>query len=351
MPTVSGSSRRAKGEGSWEVLPSGKTRLVKIQNGQKLTGPAAIGKVAARAAWEEKYAKPKGKSRLSLSTFAKTWVDDQSGSPTTLEQLRIFVESKIQDDPIGDIPIKSIDEPDVRAWLSRQKQADETVKRNLGRLKQILKAAGIAVDVTRPKKPDHKRRPLTPRERQELPTVLAAATEECRRAILIAYYTGARKSEILALRHSDRDGSGIWIRRRAVATRGRLDVQAQTKNSRSRRWIPLPPQLDWIGEGQGFVVTGTARPLSPHVLTKEFRSAIAGTSWEKVPYCGFHTLRRTYAMTLLENQVDVVTAADLLGHDPMMLTKEYTRSREDLKLAAVAKSFHTPLDTTHETAC
>lgn len=54
---------------------------------------------------------------------------------------------------------------------------------------------------------------------------------------------------------------------------------------------------------------------------------------------GPHALRRTYGMTLLEAGVDVVTAADLMRHDPAMLLQEYARTRTDLKREAVRRTF------------
>jgi integrase len=346
-------SRRAKGEGTWETLPSGKIRLVKQAGGKTLKGPAAAGKIAARNEWEKKWGSKKGAGPVSLSQFAKTWMENQKGSPSTMEQLRIFISSKIDRDPIGLLSLGSIGDDSVRAWLRRQTQEPPTVRRNLGRLKQILKAAGIQCNVTKPADPGHGRRPLSPRERECLPKVLEQAPDEpTRRAIQVAIYTGLRRSEIIALRHEDRDGDGIWVRRRAIATKGRLDVQAATKSARSRRWVPIPPQLDWIGNGKGFVLTDSLQPVSPHVLTKGFRKAIEGTVLAGLPYLGFHALRRTYLMMLMEEGADVVTAAAIGGHDPVMLMQVYLKSREDLKVAAVERAFgaHSTQETTHEEA-
>jgi integrase len=65
-----------------------------------------------------------------------------------------------------------------------------------------------------------------------------------------------------------------------------------------------------------------------------------------VPHMGPHALRRTYGMQLLEAGVDVVTAADLMRHDAKMLLEEYARSRPDLKIAAIARTFGEQVGTT-----
>lgn len=347
-------SRRAKGEGTWEELPSGKVRLVKQRAGRYLKGPARPSKTEARAAWESKWSKPKGQSRLSFSTFARNWKTHQCGSTSTLEQLEIFVSSKIEADPIGDLPISSIEDTDVETWLRRQKGASSTIRRNLGRLKQILKAAGVECKVSRPKDSGHARRPLSSSERGDVDKILSQCDEPTRRAALIALYTGLRRSEIIALKHEDRDGAGVWVRRRGIATKGRLDIEPTTKSAKSRRWVPLPPQLeDMIGPpSTGFVLTDSKEPISPHALTKRFKRAKKGTSMEHMPFAGFHTLRRTYGMILLETGTDIVTASEMMGHDAAMLLKEYARSREDLKTEAAKRAFSVPTtqDTTHEKA-
>jgi integrase len=329
-------------------------RLIVQKDGRRLKGPAANTKTEARAEWANRHEKPRGANRPSLSTFAKNWKDSQRGSPSTLEQLRIFVSSKIERDPIGEVKVHDLTDSDVRDWLVRQKGEPSTVKRNLGRLKQILKAAGFDSKVSRPHDPGHARRPLTTEERRTIPKLIDQAPDEpTRRAIEIAIGTGLRRSEIIALRHEDRDGRGVWVRRRAIATKGRLDVQPSVKSGRSRRWVPLPPSLEWIGSAKGFVLTDSKEPVSPHVLTKGLKKASKGTALEGMPFAGFHALRRTYLMMLLESGADIVTVAEIGGHDVTMLQNEYLRSREDLKIKAVEGAFggpnHHPI--THEGAC
>jgi site-specific recombinase XerD len=74
-------------------------------------------------------------------------------------------------------------------------------------------------------------------------------------------------------------------------------------------------------------------------LTHRLKDAMKGTALENIKYAGLHIFRRTYGMVLLEKGVDVTTAAELMRHDPVMLLKEYTRSREDLKRDAIKKAF------------
>jgi len=351
---VSGFQRQARGDGTYQVnKKTGDVRLVKRLNKKQYAGPWKSSRPEAKRGWNAKFASPSESARPSLSTFAKSWRAQLRGSHSTLQQWDLFLRNKLgidldeldaerkSLDPIGKMPLNEIDSAVVKAWLARQEGAPTTVRRLLGRLKQILKDAGIHVEVRRPADPGHARRPLSPPERSDLDQVLANADEPTRRAILIALYTGLRRSEICALRHSDRDGNGIWVRRRAIQTKGRVDVQPNTKTAKSRGWVPLPAAVrEFIGPPrQGYVLTDDKEILTPVALTHRLKDAMRGTSIGKVPYAGLHTFRRTYGMILLEKGVDVATAAELMRHDPAMLLKEYARSREDLKVDAIKKAF------------
>jgi integrase len=333
--------RRSKGEGTFQTRQSDQwVRLVLRKGPKQLAGPYRPNPTQARKAWIEKHQKPSDRNLPSFSTFANNWILDLKGSPATIAQWQLLVANKIDADPIGDLKLSQIDDAAVRAWLSRQSGAQTTIRRNLGRIKQLLAAAGVRVEVRRPPDPGHERRPLSPRERLAVDRVLEQADEPTRRAILIAYYTGMRRSEICALKHSDVDGDGVWVQRRVIQTTGRLDEQQTTKTAKSRAWVPLPAALKgFVGKGKGYVLTDSSEPISPVALTHRVKRAMKGTALEHMPYTGLHVFRRTYGMILLESGVDVVTAAELMRHDPAMLLKEYTRSREDLKRDAIRKAF------------
>ena len=86
---------------------------------------------------------------------------------------------------------------------------------------------------------------------------------------------------------------------------------------------------------------GTDRkPMYPDTLRAAVKRLMAKAGII-VPYGGPHTLRRSYGMALLEAGVDIVTAAELMRHDPATLLAEYARSRRDLKTSAIERTFGT----------
>jgi integrase len=228
----------------------------------------------------------------------------------------------------------------VRAWFDGLDLAPTTKRKRLGFVHQILRAHGNESRYKPPKSERHTRRPLTPQEVAKLRAEILSLPNEKRIGVLLCLECGLRRSEACGLRHEDREGDGIRIRRTVVRVTGEVRVRQKGKTASSHAWIPLPPSLvGEIGRGSGYVLGGKT-PMYPDVLTNAVRRVceVAGL---RVPHAGPHALRRTYGMTLLEAGVDVVTAAELMRHDPKMLLDEYARSREDLKADAVQRAFGT----------
>lgn len=333
-----GSKRRTKGEGSPEQLPSGLWRWNIVINGKKIHGPAAETKKEARELLNQKLrGKPNGPS---FTDFARTWRQSKTGSQSTLDQWDILIETKIAADPIGDMALNTIGDNELSWWVKRQTQSAVTVRRNLGRLRQILKAGGNQARTDRPPDPGHDRRPVGQKQRSEIWTIYEQADEATRRGIILAWHGGLSRSEMCAAWHEDIEDGGIWVQRRAIATKGQLIIEPFTKTKQRRTWVPLTPlALKFAGKGKGFILTDSSEPLSPDALSKRFRKACAGTRFEKQKYFGLHALRRTFGMMHLENDVDVRTAAELMRHDPSMLLREYARSEMGLKRAATDRTF------------
>lgn len=332
-----GGSRRTRGEGTPKQLPSGLWRWRIKREGRTIDGPARPTKDQARLALLAKLAEPSAATSHSFGTFARAWVSTRRLAPLTAERYEEWI-TLIERDPLGSKPMRKITEADLTAWISRQHYAAATLRNRISFIHSVLRAAGNPARAQLPKR-DHRRRPLSPRERKVLDGLLGTADPETRLALLLMSRMGLRREEALGLRHEDRDGKGVWIQRTVTVTKKNVHIREVTKSANGYRWVPLAPGLEEVGKGKGFVLGRGSRPLHPKTLSDRVRRLFAGTELEKVPYAGGHALRRTYGQQLLEGGVDPVTAAALMGHDPAMLMKEYSRSREDLKISAVKKVF------------
>ena len=152
---------------------------------------------------------------------------------------------------------------------------------------------------------------------------LIAATEKSRdRLILMLLYgCGLRRSELLAINDSD-------------ISRSRKELRVTGKGNKTRV-IPLPePLLEEIEAYQRerdseFEARETPRPLfmtsrgrlSQSGLYKIVRNLLGPTTASKKSP---HTLRHTFATTLLNSGADINSVKELLGHSSLGATQIYT---------------------------
>ena len=159
------------------------------------------------------------------------------------------------------------------------------------------------------------------------------------RALLeFAYATGARVSEVVALRLQDvmyEDGLarllGKGSKQRLIPV-GRRALGAVALYAREIR-----PTFDH-GQGKGFVFlnargTRLSRVGAWAVIKRAARTA--GITKRVTP----HTLRHTFATHLLEGGADLRAVQEMLGHADLSTTQLYTHVDRDY-LRAVHKQFH-----------
>lgn len=139
---------------------------------------------------------------------------------------------------------------------------------------------------------------LTPAQVEQLAT--ACECLPARHCILIAAYTGLRRSEIFRLEKNNyRDGM--------------IFLTAQTKSGKPRA-VPVPSRITSICEQLPI-------PITPDMLRSNFEKARVKI---KMPWLHFHDLRHTYASWLAgSSDVPVTLIRDLLGHSSLSVTSRY----------------------------
>ncbi len=186
-------------------------------------------------------------------------------------------------------------------------------------------------------KPMESRRAYTLAEIQAMLKVLA---EPERTAVLLAALTGLRLSEIRGLRWEDYDGETITVKRSVWRT-----FVGETKTPGSAASIPVLPVLStalslhvqrndfktrYIFEGK------TGRPL---VLANVTRFRIAPVlKAKKIPWSGWHGLRRGLASTLYGLGVPDKVIQQILRHADVSVTmKHYVKVSSGQSEAAMKK--------------
>ena len=148
--------------------------------------------------------------------------------------------------------------------------------------------------------------------------------------VLLTLNSGLRLGELCALRWSDIDLHAGFLRVEREVQRiyekghTRLVVQPPKSESSCRR-IPLPADMlsllaAYKPKRAGdtcLLLTGTAAPIEPRTMQNRYRSLLKRAG---VPYRNFHALRHTYATRCIEQNVDVKSVSEMLGHSDVRIT-------------------------------
>lgn len=164
--------------------------------------------------------------------------------------------------------------------------------------------------------------------------------------IILAYYTGCRKSELLALTYDDISKDGVRITKTlaevsdgSIKKNGKLKTRLSVtdpKTKKSVRTIPVDPVvLEELKIHKKWHMTEQLKKgyRSNYIFTTdsgEFYNNknldVALTRYYKkigVEPKTMHTFRHTYASNLCRFGVPIQTACDLLGHDSIETTARF----------------------------
>ncbi len=259
-----------------------------------------------------------------LNAFV-SWMELRGYRPGTIRQYSYDVKrflSWLKKDPTG------VGEQEISAYLLKIKSdrnlSNTTMLRRIASLRtfyEFLVDQGIMetnpVTIRRPRV---RRKLPSVLSREEIEKLISAGRRERDRLLLrLLYVTGARVSEISALRWED-----INIKDRTAVIRG-------GKGGKDRIVLFDEVTARELAEyrrkhgGQGRIF-----PLSPRTIQRIVKMAAARAGLRKEVHP--HTLRHSIATHLLESGADLRAIQELLGHASLSTTQIYTHvSREHLK--------------------
>lgn len=147
----------------------------------------------------------------------------------------------------------------------------------------------------------------------------------------IAFFTGARKGEIHALKWSDIDGDIMHIRRSITQKLKGGDVETPPKTPSSVRDIQIPkPLLDILNEhkqrqqevalvkfNEDFRICGVNRPLRDTSIENK-NKAFAKTAG--LPHIRIHDFRHSHVSVLVNEGINIQEIARRLGHSDIKMT-------------------------------
>lgn len=162
--------------------------------------------------------------------------------------------------------------------------------------------------------------------------------------LILAYYTGCRISELLALTYDDFTEDGLRINKQVQETitynadgehDSKLDITAPKSNS-SVRTIPLHPIVlkelekhrkwqieDGLKNGYRPKYLFTTQSNTFYYVNNIRRACKRYYARIGVPHKSFHTYRHTFGTELCRNGVPIQVASKLLGHEDITTTSKY----------------------------
>jgi integrase len=327
---------------------------------------------ALRAALDQGRRGWNGPERLTLAAYLSEWLDgiDLSREPTTAALYRVLlthhVVPRIGGEQLQRITSSSLTR--MYAELLRsggpggRKLSPKSVRNVHTTLRKALADAVAA-----------RRLDWNPAEAAKLPKVARGAerrvwspkqvaaflgrVSDLRLGALyvLAATTGARRSELLALRWADleldADPPLLHIRR-ALVQYGKLIVEKEPKSARSRRTIALDTAAhaalkrhkamqaeEKLAAGPAYADEGRVfadeigRALRPDGVSAVFRELVTQAG---LPPIGIHGLRHSWATAGLEAGVDTVYISEILGHSSPAITMSiYQHARQERLAVAV----------------
>lgn len=276
--------------------------------------------------------------------------------PRTYEKYADLVHRHLQPD-LGKYEVKELTPftlQDFTASLS-ERYAPNTVKGIVTLLKRSLNMAvdlGVADRqfsdfIQCPKPREKKVESLSVIDQKKIEQYILCGNNLKLIGILLSLYTGLRIGELLSLEWQDIDFQKGLL----TVSKNCYDfwengeykkVSTTPKTASSSRIIPLPKQLvpylkaaKKLSVGSFIVIGKDGKSVSIRSYQRTFELLLKRL---KIPHCGFHALRHTFATRALECGMDIKSLSEILGHkNPMITLARYTHSLLEYKSAMMNK--------------
>jgi integrase/recombinase XerD len=176
--------------------------------------------------------------------------------------------------------------------------------------------------------------------REEVARLIAATGNlKHQTALSVAYGTGLRASEVVALKVGDVDSQRMTLRvEQGKGCKDRYAMLSPVLLERLRLWWRVArAQGKMLDGGWLFPGLNPIESLSTRQLNRAVHAAAAAAQIDK--RVSMHTLRHSFATHLLEQKVDIRVIQVLLGHKKLETTSLYAQVATDLLRSVIS-----PLD-------
>lgn len=302
-------------------------------------------------------------TKLTFEEFSRQFVTDYCDvrlKPSTRKEYRSYIDTHLV--PFfGQRRLADITTRDIQAYVGEKTRqgrlAPKSIRNHLVVLKRMMAVAlewevlktNPALKVTAPRVPRPEIKFLSPAEMQRL---IAATDEEHRLLIATACLVGARKGELLALKHD-----AVSIPDRTITIKRTLyagEIQ-EPKSQKSIRVLPMPDVLVPMYESQlpaaqpdGFVFsTAAGQPLANGTPNRVLKRALKAAGLDES--VTFHGLRHSFIAAAIQARIPLKVIQELAGHSSITITMDryghLLPGAQEEAIKAVSDAVFTPEDT------
>ncbi len=292
--------------------------------------------------------------RMLLNHLIEEWLYLNQGrlKASTYRKYKSIYETHIKKE-IGGYPVVYLTPVILKRYADRKHEdglEPQTVNGILtfigGCLKYANRQYGIAqTSIIYLKTATKEMRVLSRDEQQRLVNYLLIDTDIYKLGVLVALYTGIRIGELCALQWKDIQDGTIKINKtmQRLSTGNRTEiVVGEPKTPTSNRIIPLPSFLSVeiekfrrINEETHFLSNLTYTTIEPRVMQYHFKRYIESLNIEDA---NFHCLRHTFATRCVEENFELKSLSEVLGHRTINVTmNRYVHSSIELKASNMEK--------------
>ena len=248
---------------------------------------------------------------------------------------------------------------DVNSFIKAlsERLSAKTVRDILNVFLQVVRFAekkhGVHIDlegIAKPKIQQGYLPVLSPDEQRRLSGYLRENPSRINMGVLLLLYTGIRIGELCALQWADIDLTAKMISVTKTiqriadpdpATKAKTKIIIDTPKSRnSVRLVPIPSFLVGLLSGiqaksASYLLTGETKPMEPRLFQTKFKKALQSAS---VAETNAHALRHTFATRAIEQNIDIKSLSEILGHSAVKFTLErYVHSSAELKRSGMER--------------
>ena len=281
---------------------------------------------------------------ISLSEFCNIYLDfKQSITEGTKNTYRRSVQSLGE---LADKPINKITFLELQRTIGRWDMKASTQALYKSKLNALYKAAvkpfglvteNLIPDIEIPRQRDKK--PARIISEDTLQKVLHGAPYDVRMAVLLGWYTGMRRGELLALTWDDINFAESIIDINKQIDSVRRIIVPYTQSHNGKRSIPVPAiLLTELRRYKAGHVLRLDKKLFPKPLSLYQRMLTLMQKYGASP----HYLRHSYATRLVASGIDIRTVAALLGDNLQTVIHTYIHYSDEMRAAAagsIAKIF------------